>query len=84
MVEGDQQWEFPHHKAPDLGSLSVPEGLRVLFPTQPINTHIFSFDVRVQMQDKLFWFGVIKIDFLEDVKYEWVARNEEDVPVRED
>lgn len=36
------------------------------------------------MQDKLFWFGVIKIDFLEDVKYEWVARNEEDVPVRED
>lgn len=33
-------------------------------------------------QGKWFWFGVIRIDFLEDVKYEWVEKNKEDILVR--
>lgn len=30
-----------------------------------------------------FWFGVIRVDSVEDVEYEWAARNQEGIPVRE-
>lgn len=30
-----------------------------------------------------FWFGVIRVDSVEDVECEWAARNQEGIPVRE-
>ena len=79
MTEGGQWWGSPVLRHQRDGPF-LAEGLRA----PPLSTQAFSSDGAAQRQARLLWSGAIRVDSSEDVRCVWAARNEEDVPVRED